>query len=106
MEKVQAWIGLRAGELHRIFRESTPLLQFFLLFAACKTCYADSEVGDIAFGMVAKGGVLKRYLVASEQLTQVLQVLSSHTELMAPVTVMYEIAVAVDDHRPEYHRSY
>jgi hypothetical protein len=103
VENVQAWIGLRAGELHRIFRESTPLLQFFLLFAACKTCYADSEIGDIAFGMVAKGGVLKRYPVASEQLTQVLRVLSSHAELMAPITVMHEIAVAADDHHPDVH---
>ncbi|CZR70042.1 uncharacterized protein PAC_19943 [Phialocephala subalpina] len=83
VESAQAWIGLRAGELHRIFRESTPLLQFFLLFAACKTCYADSEIGDIAFGMVVKAGVLK--------------------EFMAPITVMHEIAVAVDGHRPEVH---
>ncbi|KAH7418719.1 hypothetical protein BKA64DRAFT_207069 [Cadophora sp. MPI-SDFR-AT-0126] len=103
VESAQAWIGLRAGELHRIFRESTPLLQFFLLFAACKTCYADSEIGDIAFGMVVKAGVLKRYPVASEQLTQLLRVLSSHAEFMAPITVMHEIAVAADGHRPKAH---
>ena len=100
VETVGALIGLKTGDLQRIIRESTPLLQFFLAITACKPCFEDSELGDIAFKMMVQTSILKRYPVASSQLAQLIRTFSSHSESIVPVSVMREVAVAVDEHNP------
>ena len=52
LESLHVLIGFTAGELQRIMRKSTSLVQFFLCMTACKLCYEDSELGDLAFEMM------------------------------------------------------
>jgi len=100
VEAAGVFIGLKTGDLQRIIRESTPLLQFFLAFTACKPCFEDTELGDIAFEMMVQTSILKRYPVASSQLAQLIRTFSSHSESIVPISVMQEIAIAVDEHNP------
>jgi hypothetical protein len=100
LESIQGHIGLRSRDLQRIVRQSTSLLQFFLVITACKPCFTDSELGDLAFSMLDKTNVLRKYPVSSTQLTQFIQTLSGHAEMIVPIMQLGEIAVAVDNENP------
>jgi hypothetical protein len=97
---LRAFVGFASDDLQRLMRQSTGLLQFFLATTACKPCYEDTELGDLAFEMMVHASILKRYPVASSQLAQLVRTFSSQAESIAPVTVMQEIAVAVAEHNP------
>lgn len=101
IENLRAVVGFISDDLLRLIRQSTGLLQFFLTITACKPCYEDTELGDLAFEMMVQASVLKRFPVASSQLAQLVRTFSSQAESIAPVTVMQEIAVVVAEHNPE-----
>jgi hypothetical protein len=100
LESIEGRIGLRYKDLQRIIRQSTSLLQFFVTITACKLCFTDSELGDLAFFMMARANVLERYPVSSTQLAQVIHTLSGHSEMIVPIAELHEIAVAVDNENP------
>jgi len=100
LESIEGRIGLRSKDLQRIIRQSTSLLQFFVTITACKPCFTDSELGDLAFFMMTRTNVLKRYPVSSTQLTQFIHTLSGHLEMIVPIAQLHEIAVAVDNENP------
>ncbi|KAL5313019.1 hypothetical protein ACEPPN_019445 [Leptodophora sp. 'Broadleaf-Isolate-01'] len=95
LESIQGAIGLRSQDLQQVFRQSTPLLQFFLMVTACKPCYNNSELGDLVFHMMAKTKVLRRFPASSSQMTQLINTFSGHSEMIVPVSHMHELAVAV-----------
>lgn len=45
-------IGLSSSGVIRTIRESTALLQFFIVATSCKLCYTVEEIGDIMFYMI------------------------------------------------------
>jgi hypothetical protein len=100
IEKLRAFVGFISGDLQRLMRQSTSLLQFFLTITACKPCYEDTELGDLAFEMMVQASILTRFPVASSQLAQLVRTFSGQAESIVPVTVMQEIAVAVAEHNP------
>lgn len=95
LESIQGAVGIRSRNLHRIMRQSTPLLQFFLIVTASKPCFTDSELGDLVFNMMDRTSVLKRFPVSSSQLTQLIHTFSGHSETIVPIPHMHQIAVAV-----------
>jgi hypothetical protein len=100
LESIRAFIGLNSGNIHRIMRHSTPLLQFFLVITASKLCYTDTELGDLAFQMMIHTSVLKSSPVASSQLAQLIRTFSGQSESVVPFEVLSDIALAVDRHDP------
>jgi hypothetical protein len=95
LESIQGAVGLRSTDLQRIMRQSTPLLQFFLVVTASKPCFTDSELGDLVFNMMDRASVLKRFPVSSSQLMRLIHAFSGHSETIVPIPHMHQIAVAV-----------
>ena len=95
LESIKGAVGLRSGNLQRIMRQSTPLLQFFLVVTACKPFFIDSELGDLVFNMMAQTSVLKRFPVSPSQLTQLIQTFSGYSETIVPIPHLHQIAVSV-----------
>ena len=92
LERLKAVIGLNNGNVVRIFRQSTPLIGFFLSMCALKPCFTDSELGDLAFQWLAKEKILEKFPVASFQLCDLMRTLSGHAELLIPDNLMSELA--------------
>jgi hypothetical protein len=95
VESLQAHVGIRCNDLQKAMQQSTSLLQLFLTIAACRPCFIDSELGDLAFHMMDKTGILRRYPVSSLQMVQLVQSFSAQSETIAPSTLMHDIAVAI-----------
>ena len=98
LESLQIKVGLNTEELHRVMRNSTGLIQFFICISACKLCYVDSELGDVTFEMMIHSSLLAKYPVASLQIAQFVKAFSGQAESIVPVTLMQEIAVAMSEH--------
>ena len=95
LAKLQVYIGLHSGGVGRTVRQSTPLIQFFLITAACKLCYTSEEIGTVMYEMIVASGLLLKYAVAASQLSRLVDCLAAHAETMVPVDLMHNVAVAV-----------
>lgn len=100
-ENLRLLIGIRSGELHKTIRTSRSLSSFFLFVCACKICFTDTELGDLALQMILASGVIKRYPVASFQLGDLIKSFSGHAESLAPADLMHALAVEMDQHTSE-----
>lgn len=97
-ENLKLLIGIRSGELHKTIRTSRSLSSFFLFVCACKVCFTDTEIGDLALQMILASGVIKRYPIASFQLCDLIESFSGHAESLAPADLMHALAVKMDQH--------
>ena len=97
-ENLRLLIGIRSGELHKTIRTSRSLSSFFLFVCACKVCFTDTELGDLALQMILASGVIKRYPVASFQLGDLIKSFSGHAESLAPADLMHALAVEMDQY--------
>lgn len=100
-QNLKLLIGIRSGELHKTIRTSRSLSSFFLFVCACKICFTDAEIGDLALQMILASGVMKRYPIASYQLGDLIKSFSGHAESLAPASMMHALAVKMDQHSPE-----
>lgn len=105
-ENLKLLIGIRSGELHKTIRTSRSLSSFFLFVCACKVCFTDTDIGDLALQMILASGVIKRYPVASFQLRDLIKSFSGHAESLAPANLMHALAVEMDQHTSEGIRLY
>ena len=99
-ENLKLLIGICSGELHKTIRTSRSLSSFFLFVCACKVCFTDAEIGDLALQMILASGVIKRYPIASYQLGDLIKSFSGHAESLAPADLMHALAVEMDQHTP------
>jgi len=93
-------IGVSSSALINTVRTSTSLIAFFLFACAWKPCFTDSEVGDLAFQMIAESGILRKLPVASSQLCSFIKSFSGHSEALIPADLMHDLAVEINDHSP------
>ena len=73
---------------------------FFLFVGACKVCFTDAEIGDLAFQMITASGVISRYPVAAFQLRDFITSFSGHAEELAPDNLLHALAVNIAEHSP------
>ena len=100
-DNLRILIGIRSGELHKTIRTSRPLLSFFLFVCACKVCFTDVDIGDLAFHMMAASGVIRQYPVPAFQLSDLVRSFSGHAEALAPASLMHALAVEIAQHSRE-----
>ena len=101
VQNLKASIGISSGGLCKVMRESTPLLQFFALCAACKTVFLDDECGNLMFEMLKTSKVLAKLPCSAVQIFRMITQFSGQAGTIAPVDKMHEIASAVDGWSPE-----
>jgi hypothetical protein len=101
VENLKASIGISSGGLCKVMRESTPLLQFFALCAACKTIFLDDECGTLMFEMLKTSKVLAKLPCSAIQIVRMITQFSGQAGTVAPVDMMHEVASAVDGWSPE-----
>ncbi|KAL2013334.1 hypothetical protein VTN00DRAFT_859 [Thermoascus crustaceus] len=91
-------IGLNDSPFIEMIQNSDPLLAFFLFVCAWKPCFTDSEVADLAFEMMELSEILDKFpVVASSQLCELIKVFSGHCEDLAPIDIMYRLAIEVHE---------
>ncbi|KAL9053367.1 MAG: hypothetical protein Q9162_004808 [Coniocarpon cinnabarinum] len=98
IDALKALIGLQASSLKKAMRESSSLIHFFVLVAACKPCFLDEEIASIVFEMMVKSDLLSKYPVSAGQLTSLVEHLSGSAETIVPMSVMNSVASAAADH--------
>lgn len=94
-------IGISSGGLCKVMRQSTPLLQFFVLCAACKTTLLDDECSTLMFEMLKTSTVLAKLPCSAGQIMRMITQFSGQAEAIAPADNMHEVASAVDKWTPE-----
>ena len=99
-DNLKLLIGIRSGELHKTMRNSTSLSSFFLFVCACKICFTDVDIGELAYQMIAASGVLKNYPVAAFQLCDLIKTFSGHAEELAPDKLLHALAVKISERSP------
>ncbi|KIW18621.1 hypothetical protein PV08_02910 [Exophiala spinifera] len=100
VQNLKASIGITSGGLCMVMRQSTPLLQFFVLCAACKVTLLDEECGNLMFEMLKTSKVLAKLPCSAVQITRMISQVSGQAGLVAPVDMMHEVASAVDERGP------
>jgi hypothetical protein len=95
-ENLKILIGLNSNGVIKAIRNSTPLLQFFLLATTFKLCYTDGEVGNVFFNIIARSGVLNLHPVSASQLSRFVGAFSGHCDSILPVDLLHELAVLID----------
>ena len=101
VQNLKASIGISSGGLCKVMRESTPLLQFFALCAACKVIFLDDECGTLMFEMLQTSKVLAKLPCSAIQIVRMINQFSGQAGTVAPIDKMHEIASAVDGWSPE-----
>ena len=100
IQNLKASIGIASGGLCKIMRQSTPLIQFFVLCAACKVTLLDEECSTLMFEMLKTSKVLAKLPCSAVQIMRMITQVSGQAALIAPVDVMHEVASAVDEWNP------
>jgi hypothetical protein len=101
VENLKASIGISSGGLCKVMRQSTALLQFFVLCAACKTILLDDECSTLMFEMLKTSSVLAKLPCSAVQIMRMITQFSGQAEMIAPADMMHEVASAVDEWNPE-----
>jgi hypothetical protein len=101
-DRFKVLVGLQSKGTIKTIRNSTALAQFFVVVTACKLCYTDVELGDIFFDIISESGVLSLFPVASSQLARLISTMSGHCDIILPINLMHDIAVAVDAYSGNY----
>ncbi len=101
VQNLKASIGIASGGLCRIIRQSTPLLQFFVLCAACKVTVLDEDCGALMFEMLKTSKALAKLPCSAAQIVRMITQVCSQAGLIAPVDMMHGVACAVDEWDPE-----
>lgn len=101
VENLKASIGISSGGLCKVMRQSTALLQFFVLCAAFKTTLLDDECSTLMFEMLKTSSVLAKLPCSAVQIMRMITQFSGQAEMIAPADMMHEVASAVDEWNPE-----
>jgi len=101
VQNLKASIGISSGGLCRVMRQSTALLQFFVLCTAFKTTLLDDECSTLMFEMLKTSSVLAKLPCSAVQIMRLITQFSGQAEMIAPADVMHEVASAVDEWNPE-----
>ncbi|KAF8847374.1 hypothetical protein BDZ45DRAFT_811632 [Acephala macrosclerotiorum] len=101
VENLKASIGISSGGLCKVIRQSTALLQFFVLCAALKTTLLDDECSTLMFEMLKTSSVLAKLPCSAVQIMRMITQFSGQAEMIAPTDMMHEVASAVDEWHPE-----
>jgi hypothetical protein len=101
IQNLKVSIGIASGGLCRVMRQSTPLLQFFVLCAACKVTLLDEDCSTLMFEMLKTSEVLVKLPCSAVQIMRMITQVSGQAGLIAPVDMMHEVASAVDEWNPD-----
>lgn len=101
IENLKASIGIASGGLCKVMRQSTSLIQFFVLCAACKLTILDEDCSSLMFEMMKTSEVLASLPCSAAQIMRIISQFSGQAGQIAPVDVMHEVASAVDEWNPD-----
>ncbi|MCJ1327757.1 hypothetical protein MMC10_004432 [Thelotrema lepadinum] len=105
VQNLVASIGIHSGGLVRMMQQSTPLIQFFVLCAACKTTLLDEECSKLVFEMLKTSNLLSNLPCSGSQLLRLISSFSGQAAMIAPAEEMHEIASAIDEFNHAFLRS-
>lgn len=101
IQNLKASIGIASGGLCKVMRQSTPLIQFFVLCAACKLTFLDEDCSTLMSEMRKTSGVLAKLPCSAVQIMRLITQVSGQAGLIAPVDTMHDVASAVDEWNPD-----
>ena len=97
-------MGLHRDGLTSVMRNSTACVASFLLSAACKTVFTDTESAHILFNMMNNRGILRAVPLTKQQVEEAIVSFSGHAQIIVPTDLFEYISASVVQSHYEFRK--